>query len=355
MIFFILILLIVIIGSSEFCKKNEFNRDYISKDGTAPIKGIFVFLILMSHSKGYMQLSGTYDELYLAVQNHLNQMVVAMFFFYSGYGIMEQIKKRGFDYVKSIPLKRFPHLLMIFDIAVAMYMVMYVALGNRLTLKTALFALIGWQGVLNSSWYIFVTFALYILTFLSFLMIKRMKNDKLQIVCIILLTVLSLGLIVALAKLTDKESFWFNTLILYVLGFWYSYFKEYVEKILMKNDIIYYCAFAALLGAYVYFYLNRWGNFAFFEIWAVLFTLGIVMITMKVKINSAVLSRLGDRVFSVYILQRIPMVILNELGISKSHKYVYMILVIAITIAMAVIFDELTGRLTNKIWKPKKA
>ncbi len=354
MIFFVLVLLLVIISGAHYSKPNEFNTDYISKDGIAPIKGIFVILILFSHGRGYFTLEGVYDEMYLSVQGHLDQMVIAMFLFYSGYGIMEQIKKRGFDYVKSIPQKRFPHLLLIFDIAVVFYMILYVALGNKLSLKTALLALTGWQGILNSSWYIFVTFVLYIFTFIGFFAIKWIKDNRFKLVCIVAVTVLSFGLILVFMRYTEKERFWYDTLILYSLGLWYSYFKPYIEKVTMKNDVLYYVLFTVVLSAYIYFYNNKSVASVNYEIWAVLFTLGIVMITMKVRIESRLLSWFGDHIFSIYILQRIPMVILRELGFADRHKYFFMILSIAITVAIAAVYDDLTGRLTKLIWKPKK-
>ena len=36
----------------------------------------------------------------------LEQLMVTMFLFYSGYGVMESIKRKGDDYIKSFPKKR---------------------------------------------------------------------------------------------------------------------------------------------------------------------------------------------------------------------------------------------------------
>lgn len=95
MIFFVAVLFLLIISGAEFSKPNEFNKDYISRAGTTAIKGIFVILIMFSHGKGYIDVGGKFDVPYLKMQDHLNQMIVAMFMFYSGYGIMESIKKKA--------------------------------------------------------------------------------------------------------------------------------------------------------------------------------------------------------------------------------------------------------------------
>jgi hypothetical protein len=351
MIFFVLVLLLIIFSSAKAQKAGAFNADYISRDKTNNIKGIFVILILLSHAKSYLELGGAYDEPYIAMQNHLNQMVVAMFLFYSGFGIMEQIKKREFTYIKSIPLKRFPNLLINFDIAVILYFILNFAIGNKLELKNALLALIGWVGVLNSSWYIFVTFVLYILTFISFFAIKWIKNRKAQFVYLIILTALTAAFVFVMLKYSNKERFWYNTALLYVLGFWYSYFKDVIEKVLMKNDGIFFTAFALLLTVYLFTYLHRWDRLLIYTVWACCFTIGVVMLTMKFDIESNILKWFGEHIFSIYILQRIPMVILVQLGIADRHKYIFVILSIAATIPLAITFDYLTGKLSKLIWK----
>ena len=353
---FILILMMIIISSSRVSKPNEFNKDYISRDGTAAIKGIFVFLIVLSHAKGYFtdDMSGFFDKAYLNVQNHLGQMVVAMFLFYSGYGMMEQIKKRESAYIKSIAAKRFPNLLLNYDIAVIFYIILALCLGNTPTLKKIVFSLTAWDGVGNSSWYIFVTLCLYILTMLSFSFIKFFKNKALYIINIILLTALSAGLVLALIKV-GKESWWWNTALLFPLGFWYSYFRKYIEKLVMKNDITYLITLMLVTGLYVVTKQLTSTRTLWYFIYGFVFVAEVIVITMKVEIKSSLLSWFGDRIFSVYILQRIPMIIMDRFGLSHSHRYIFVILTFAITCAMAETYDVLYGKLSSKIWKPKKA
>ena len=115
MIFFIAALFLLTSCGAAFSKHDEFNKDYISKDGTVAIKGIFVFLIFLGHAMTYIDATGTFDLPYVKIQRYLDQMVVSMFFFYSGFGIMEQIKHRGGAYIGTIPKKRFPQLLLNMD------------------------------------------------------------------------------------------------------------------------------------------------------------------------------------------------------------------------------------------------
>ena len=354
MIFFVLILLLIIFSSAKAEKSNEFNRDYISKDSSNVIKGIFVILIFLSHSRGYFELSGPYDSAYLAFQNHIKQMVVVMFLFYSGYGMMEQIKKREFTYIKSIPQKRFLNLLINYDIAILMFAAIYLWLGKELTIKKLLLSFIAWESIGNSNWYIFIIFALYIFTFISFFPIKWFGKRWHQAIYLLALTAFSLLFIYLMKYTFEKETRWYNTVLCYVLGFWYSFFKEQIEKIMMKNDIIYLIAMAGMTLAYVFTFLRRDDRLLYYILWSFAFTIITVFITMKVRIESNILSWFGEHIFSVYILQRIPMTILREFGVADRHKYIFLIVSFVLTCAMALVFDYLTGLLSKAIWKPKK-
>lgn len=353
MIFFVLILLLLIFNKTEISKPGEFNKDYISPDGTLAIKGIFVALILLSHGKGYIELGGIYDEPYIALQNHLNQMVVAMFLFYSGYGMMESMKKKQFAYVKSIATKRFPNLLLNYDLAVLLFFVLSYIIGRPQTVKNLLISLTAWNGIGNSSWYIFAILAMYVATLIAFIPKKFTESKAVEFISLVILTALGIALVIALKK-AGKEGFWYNTIILFPLGFWYSYFKNTIEKILMKNDIIYSSILSVVVIAYIFAYLHRFDKLLIYEIWAMLFCALTVMLTMKISLQNEILKFLGKHIFSIYIIQRIPMILLDHYGLSGRHKNVFLIVSFAITIAMALIFDFITGKISSAIWKPKK-
>ncbi len=353
MIFFVLILLLLIFNKMEISKPGEFNKDYISPDGTLAIKGIFVALILLSHGKSYLELGGAYDEPYIAMQNHLNQMVVAMFLFYSGFGMMESLKKKQFAYVQSVATKRFPNLLLNYDLAVMLFFILGFIIGQPYTIKQFLIALTSWEGIGNSSWYIFAILVMYIAVMIAFLPKKFSQSKAVELVSIIILTALSIAVVWGMKKI-ERPDYSYNTIILFPLGFWYSYFKNTIEKLLMKNDIIYSCTLAVVVVAYFLAYMHRWDRFLIYEIWAILFCTLVILLTMKISLQNEVLKFLGKHIFSIYILQRIPMIFLDHYGVSDRHKYVFLVASFALTTAIAVAFDFVTGKLSSAIWKPKK-
>ena len=125
MIVFYLLFFILIFSSLKFCKIG-YRNDYLSFDTTNAIKGIFILLVFIKHATPYNTSSGYIydgigDNYFQIIDRYVGQWIVAMFLFYSGYGIMESIKKKGENYISSIPSKRLLTVLLNFDVAVLIY------------------------------------------------------------------------------------------------------------------------------------------------------------------------------------------------------------------------------------------
>lgn len=86
----------------------------------------------------------------------------------------------------------------------------------------------------------------------------------------------------------------------------------------------------------------------------VLFVLLIMVFTMKAKIQNGVLDWFGKHVFSIYILQRIPMEILEHFGVEK-HKYLFVAISFVSTVIFAAAFDKCMDKLDSLIYRKKKA
>lgn len=168
--YFVLALLVVL---SVKYNKSGFVDNYLSIDTTNTIKGIFILLVFIKHATPYVinagwAPGGFWGELFYFVDNNVGQWIVAMFLFYSGYGVMESIKRKGTDYVRSIPRKRFLSVLVNFDIAVLFFIAVNICLGKHPSVEQCLLSFTGWESVGNSNWYIFIIMLLYLITFISF-------------------------------------------------------------------------------------------------------------------------------------------------------------------------------------------
>ena len=125
--------------------------------------------------------------------------------------------------------------------------------------------------------------------------------------------------------------------------------KPYIDKIVFKNDIIY-SFVAMIIGGCLFVSYTMKNDYGIegYSLWAIFFTLALVVFTMKFSFKSTILEWFGKHIFSVYILQRIPMMILHNLAISLSHKYFFIIVSFLVTVFIAQIFDYLTGLLWDR-------
>ncbi|MGN1194446.1 MAG: hypothetical protein ACI4SB_03090, partial [Acutalibacteraceae bacterium] len=95
------------------------------------------------------------------------------------------------------------------------------------------------------------------------------------------------------------------------------------------------------------------GNIATYSLWAILFMMLLVLVTMKVQIKNPILSWFGSHVFSVYMLQRLPMIFLKHIGFSQSHKYAFVIICFAVTVVLSHLFEFSLGQIDRLIFGRK--
>ena len=351
----IFILIAIMCSGMTAAKKNEFIPDYCSPKNTATINGIFSVLIFFSHTLSYINISGPLDDPYLILRRFLGQLVVVSYLFFSGYGIMESYKKKGRAYIKEMPYHRLFKTWLHFAFAMAMYAAVYLGFMKREKAwwEVAL-AFIGYDTLGNSNWYMFVTFVMYIIIFVSFILFKKAKVIPVGITCVLtavfMLWMMRVDLTDPFHNLMGPQ--WYNTIACFPAGMVFSLIKPTFDKIVMKNDLTWYAVFTIVFMGFMYFYRIRYESVSYHALFAVMFAGMLVVLMMKVNIRSTILDWFGEHIFSFFILQRIPMLILRELDLHINQIF-YVIVSFIATIFLSVIFDEVMAKLDSVIFKKK--
>ncbi len=344
MIFFVIILIAIICIGIEVAPKDSFFNDYCSRRQTATINGIFSLFIFLSHASQYIHLGGVLDNPYIALRRYMGQLVVATFLFYSGYGIMESITKKGTPYVKQIPKHRLFKVWYHYAIVVALFLLVDLIFQRPYKATAIIFSLTAYTSVGNSNWYIFITFTMYLIIFASFMMFKKSKGLALGSVAV-------LTLVVALIEYkANSGARFYDTVFCFVAGMVFSVAKPKLQSFVMKSDMVWVISFTVLLGAFMGIGTIRHISDVYYNIFAILMVLLIVMITMKVRVGNNILDFFGSHIFSFFILQRIPMIILSETSVNHT-KYTFVVLSFAITICLATAFDKCMAKLDEKVYK----
>ena len=323
--------------------------DYMSIEKTTSVKGIFIFIVLICHASYYLTLTDSFlDRSFDYITfTALSQSMVSMFMFYSGYGVMLSIEKKGANYIKSIPKNRVFKVLLHFDIAVLLYLILKLILKDySFTIKQVLLSLIAWDSLENPNWYIFAIALLYLFTFISFIVFKNKKYFA-----------LSLNLILICAYIIIMHKYrgdwtWYNTVLCYFAGMLFYNIKPLLETILRKFQFIYWI----LLVGFVFGVLFgiRFGSNLFITLAKhILFACVVILVTMKFGINNKILYFFGKNLFPMYILHRLPMIVFSKLGVD--NKYIFVILSFAVTVLLCIGFNKVLSIIDNRLFKNKTA
>ena len=302
-------------------------QEYTSFETTLSVKGAFVALVFCSHFRTYPTLIPFYDQPIICICDYLGQMMVAMFLFYSGYGILESLKRKGPEYIQKFPQKRILKVLVQFDIAVLCFLALGFFLGEQFSAKRVLLSLIAWDDLKNSNWYIFAILCAYVFSYLSF---KWFKVKT----ALFMITLLSFAYIVVVSRF--KGDYWWDTILCFPAGLYYSYMKDSFELNLRKH---YFAYFIVSFVAFVFVnHFCRLNYFILGPLRSVLFCTFLTILLFKFPVNSALLKWLGSLVFPIYILQRIPMILFKHFGLDSSYE-LYFVLCLATTLLLAKLFS----------------
>ena len=344
-------ILVVMAAYRVEIRREGFHPGYIGRDGIQPIKGIFILLVLISHFVQYVDLKGVWDAPYFEIRKYLGQMVVVPFLFYSGYGMAESIRVKGQNYVRRMPVHRMGKVLFQFALAVILFLMLRFVQGVRYDLPHVLLSFIGWVSVGNSNWYIFAILCMYLITWISYSVFRKGKLPPL--VCATVLT----AVYIVVMKLVKGQEVWCNTVGAYLMGLWFCAYRENFEKAVLAKKWDYWICLILSLSAFL-FLRKYWSKLAVYEAASLLFALLTVLFTAKIQINNRFLTWCGEHLFSLFILQRIPMIALDRTAI-EAYPALYLLVCFGLTLVMSIAFDALSPKAWNMLMsltaKPKKA
>lgn len=320
--------------------------DYMSPQKTTAIKGIFVLFVLFSHMRQYIKLdlSLLADDSFQYIMSHVGQLMVVMFLYYSGYGIAQAIERKK-GYVSTLPKRRMFKVMLHFWIAVALFLLVGLLLGKHYPTKRVILSLLAWETVGNSAWFIFCIAALYLVTYASFTLLK-----KHPVAATALVTVLTAVYVLVMFKVKGvKDHWWYDTALCYPLGMWYSLAKKRIDRVLLKSGLRRLAASAIAFAVFSLLYTafrdaRNEERIIIFLFVAPALALVVTFVTMSLSIgNNKTLIWFGKRVFGIYMLQRIPMMLLAHWGIADS-RYLFAIIAFASTLVLAELFERFTAR-----------
>ena len=311
--------------------------DFLSVEKTTCVKGIFVILVFFRHFKSYVTLDSRWDFVYTYLDNRLGQLIVVLFFFYSGYGLFVSYRKKGKPYIDGLLKNRFLKIWVHFDIAVVFYLLLAWALGTFYPLKQIINAFLAWQTVGNSNWYIWVTLLLYLFLFVFGQLFYR---RPLLFLCAV--TAATVAYIVIFYSIYPDYYWWCDTVLCFPAGLFYAYFESRIHALFQRKWV--YPTALLLFAALFLFLFPLRDSLALYQALSLSFVALILLITKKVSFQNRILTFFGKRVFPFYILQHFPMILLSHFSLNQ-----FPLLFLAASFGMTLLLIPAYERLLQKV------
>lgn len=313
---------------------DNFFFDYMELENTNSIKGIFVWLIIFCHKNKY----GIKKRfIYKIITKNLGQKVVSLFLFYSSYGIYESRKKKGLNYVKTLPFKGLV-LFLKFQIILLMFLITNVfILKKKISLKVYFLSFIFKSALGNSNWFAFSIIIFYLYSYLSFSLVK----DKTFIGIIFINIICLLHIKFVYTFFYPKALYAVDTVLCFIFGFYFSSIKFYFDRFIMKSDIYYFGSISVLIFLYYKYYYEY--NLLYNSMKNVLFAFLVIIISMKVKFSNDFLKFLNSHSYSIYLLQRLVMLIVYKKHIFQNSYFIQISFEFTLIFFISSLFDKYTS------------
>lgn len=337
-IWYLLVLIATLVGF-QVCKKGFF-PDFLGKEQCNAIKGVFILFVFLAHIIVVVQDCGfiaarRIDTMAYEILGQMGQLIVAMFLFYSGYGVMMSYRTKGEKYLEAYPKSRLLTTLVNFDIAVFCYLVLAWTMGGRPGFSKVALSMIGWDSLGNSNWYIFVILVCY----LCFYVVMEMVHTR-HFLGTVLVGALLLAAMLFLHAI--KPHYWYSTVLVFPAGMFYACYAETFNSLIQKH---YGVVLVILTGAFLILHFGHIKAFhgLTYNLKAIVFSFLLVVITMKVRIGNKWLAWCGVSLFPIYIYQRLPMIAIRGLAGDEwvcGNPHVFIAICFLLTVGISLLYNR---------------
>lgn len=306
--------------------------DPMERSVTNRYRGFFALLVILHHMAQRVTEKGLlwiyYDSGYLAV---------AVFFFYSGYGLM----KKGISQKTGFFRKRLKSLLIPYVLTMIIYWILYAVTGDVKSLSSLMTEHFHNESGISFLWYVF-SYLAWILFLGCSLRLIRKDRQILWTACMFA------AVYITVCVLVIPQYFWiYNTIILIPCGCAWAYYEKNIVSWIHAHYK------PVLAGSLILFAISCFGHAHMilkvpaYMLSAVIFIIFLNTLTMKLRPQGKVPAFLGIISYEIYVLHGIPVTFLKN-AFADETLWTWSVLIIA------VISAYLMGSLGKLTWKKNK-
>jgi len=302
-------------------KFREYNSNPLSLKNSNSIKGLAAVVVVLHHISQRIDNLGA-----LFLFKYIGYLSVALFFFYSGYGLMKSYDSKE-NYLNGFWINRMPKIIIPFLLSNVLFVIVRIALLDSKYSTYDIFNYIfGIKLIDGYKWYIIATIIFYSGFYFMF---KYLKRNKAMLGIFFLIT----GYCLICRRLGNGE-WWYNATYCFFIGILFgAYYKSIFSFIRKEYSMI---TLAILTTFVLTFLLNTFeGNILTSIVSSTFFVLVCACLLMKVEVGNKVINFLGSISYEIYLVHRIMLD-----GWSRiNNEYIYIILCMSMTILTAYVFS----------------
>ena len=335
------LLIAVLFGIKIIRPLANINKDYLSIDTSKCYRGLFAIVVVFHHLALQTQTGIAFR--YFASIGHL---AVAYFFFLSGYGLQKSYMIKGDVYRKDFLAKRLPVIIIPYIIVTTLYWITYAIGGNFYSFKDVILAIVNGWPIVSYSWYIINIFVFYI-AFYFFMCICR-KHYFYMLIC----ACAWYFLYVLFCVKMEYGSWWYISTQVLIVGMFWAIYENKILNILRRNIFIIPSIWILFIALFIFqckiSSFNNGINLILYFVITIVFSLSIVLFSMKFQIGNVILNFLGDISLEIYLIQGLFIAGLRNSTIYISNDLLYAILVVAFSIILGYILHFIFNAIISK-------
>lgn len=323
-------------------KKNELN--WLSKDQTDCLKGIFAVLVLLHHVRA--QMSCLNDTIIGMIFTAMGFLSVGVFLFFSGYGLETQFKKKGNNYIINMPYTRIIPFYGICVASILLYATERIIIGNYFSLKEFGQSFLFGRTIVQNGWFlqaiILVYFIYYIAHRLNFIKSSWLK-----------LGILLVGYMILCLMLNTSVTY-FESILAFPLGIYISQNREAVYGWIFGKFKIIKCLITCTLFSVTLIVgslgvLGEKFSVIFKMICVVFFSLLVIILSNSISFENSGTKFLGQIFCEIYVIQGLFISLFHSTYIYIKNEWLYLIVVCCITVAIAWIMHPLFIKIMKSV------
>lgn len=323
----LLLYTISVFGKGDLC--------FFSKDKVLPLKAILAIGIVLHHL--------SYEFGFLSEFHSLGPVLLSIFFFISGYGLMRQFENSRERYLAAFFKKRVLFAVLLpFIISAAVY---FAVLQPDINICYAIKVFFSSGNVIvPNSWFVFAILLYYIFFWLS----CKLLNGKYVIAVLSVFTIAYILFTVSLGYARH----WYIEILVFPFGVIYSKYENKLQTIYMHKKIYMMVAPVCLIAICLFYVLGVKYNELYFMPVYVLINFIVVSLLAKVKIerlsNFRVVKFLSGISYEIYLYHGIIMALLNKDAFKLDNPWAYIFCTLVLTVLSAYLFNKVSYSIVKK-------